>query len=60
MKAKSALLLFSGITIGAIASFLFTSTKGFRSRKELSKKTKKYKKAFKETASKYKEKLANT
>ncbi len=60
MKAKSILFLCTGITIGVFGSFLFSSTRGVKSRKELFKKTKKYKKAFRETASKYKEKLANT
>ncbi len=57
MKSKSILLLITGIAMGAAGNFLFTSAKGFKSRKELLKKTKKYKKAFKETASKYKQKL---
>ncbi len=60
MKPKSILLLLTGIAIGAIGGFLFTPQKGrSKRRKELSKKSKKYKKAFKETASKYKEKLGD-
>jgi len=60
MKLKSTLILFTGIAIGAIGGFLFTPPKGrSKRRKELSKKSKKYNKAFKETASKYKEKLGS-
>lgn len=60
MKSKSILVLLSGIAIGAIGSFLLTPQKGqLKRRKELSKKSRKYKKAFKETASKYKEKLGD-
>ena len=58
MKSKSALFLLSGIAIGVLGSFLFTPLKGLKKRKELSKKAKKYKKAFKETATKYKQKLS--
>lgn len=58
MKSKSALLLFTGIAIGALAGLLLAPQKGLKNRKELWKKSKKYKKAFTETASKYKEKLA--
>ncbi len=57
MKSKSALLVISGIAIGAAAVFLLTPYKNKKGRKELMKKSKKYKKAFKETAQKYKEKL---
>ena len=58
MKSKSALLLLTGIVIGAISGLLFAPQKGLRSRKDVLKKSKKYKKAFEETASRYKEKLA--
>ena len=58
MKSKSALLLLTGITIGAVAGFLFIPQTGkYKRRKELKRKSAKYRKAFKETASKYKEKL---
>lgn len=58
MKSKSALLLLTGIAIGAIGNFLFTPLKErTKRRKELFKKSRKYQKAFKETASKYKQKL---
>ena len=58
MKTKSALLLLTGIAIGAIAALLFAPRKGLKIRKDVLKKSKKYKKAFEETASRYKEKLA--
>lgn len=58
MKTKSIILLFTGIVLGVIGSYLFTPPKGrSKRRKELSKKSRKYNKAFKITASKYKEKL---
>jgi gas vesicle protein len=59
MKSKSVLILFTGIAIGAIGGFLFTPEKKIKNRKELWKQSKKYNKAFKETASKYKEKLGD-
>lgn len=58
MKSKSALLLVTGIVIGRIAGLLFAPQKGLKGRKDVLKKSKKYKKAFEETASRYKEKLA--
>lgn len=57
MKSKSVLILFSGIAIGAIAKYLFTPDKKYKNNKEFSRKSRKYNKAFKKTASKYKEKL---
>ena len=57
MKSKSLLFLLSGFAIGTITGLLIVPQRGIKSRKEL-KKSKKYKKAFKETASKYKQKLA--
>jgi hypothetical protein len=60
MKTKSVLLLFTGIAIGAIGNFLLTTTKGrSKRRKELSKKSRHFNKAFKDTASKYREKLGS-
>lgn len=60
MKTKSVLFLFTGIAIGAIGNFLFTSSKGkLKRRKELSKKSKQHNRAFKHTASKYREKLGS-
>jgi gas vesicle protein len=59
MKSKSVLFLLSGFAIGAITGLLIVPQRSIKSRKEL-KKSKKYKKAFKETASKYKQKLAGT
>lgn len=57
MKSKSAFLLLTGIGIGTIAGVLFAPQKGLKSSKDVLKKSKKYDKAFKETASRYKEKL---
>ncbi len=59
MKSKSVLFLLTGIAIGAVGGFLITPQKKIKSRKELLKKSKKYKKAFKDTATKYKEKLGH-
>lgn len=58
MKSKSVLFLLTGFALGTITGLLIVPQKGIKSRKEL-KKSKKYKKAFKETASKYKEKLSS-
>ncbi len=57
MKSKYALFLLTGFALGAITGMLIVPQKGIKNRREL-KKSKKYKKAFRETASKYKEKLA--
>lgn len=57
MKSKSVLYLLTGFALGAITGLLVVPQKGIKSRKEL-KKSKKYKKAFKASASKYKEKLS--
>lgn len=59
MKPKSALLLLTGIAIGALSVVLLAPLKRYKSRKEIAKKSKKYKKAFKETALKYREKLGD-
>ena len=59
MKSKSVLYLITGIAIGALGNLLLTPHKGLKSRRDVMKKSKKYKKAFKETADKYKEKLSN-
>jgi len=58
MKSKSVLILLAGIAIGAFGGFLFTPEKKIKS-KDVWKKSKKYKKAFEETASKYKKKLGD-
>jgi gas vesicle protein len=57
MKSKSLLFLLTGFALGTITGLLVVPQKRMKSNKEL-KKSKKYKKAFKESASKYKEKLA--
>ena len=60
MKTKSALMFFSGIAVGVIGTYLLLPQKGrYKRRKELSKKSKKYNRAFKETASRYREKLGS-
>jgi len=60
MKTKSVLFLLTGMALGAIGNFLLSQPKGIsKRRKELSKKSKQYNKAFKETASKYREKLGS-
>ena len=58
MKSKSALLLLSGIAIGAIATYLMTPQKSLKTKKGPVKKLKKTRKDFEETALKYKEKLS--
>ena len=57
MKPKSVLLLLTGMALGALSVVLLAPLKGYKSRKEIANKSKKYKKAFKETALKYREKL---
>ncbi len=54
MKSKSLILFFSGVAVGATAGLLFTPQKSLKAKKDVLKKSKKYKKAFKESASKYK------
>lgn len=55
MKLKSVILVLTGVVIGGL---LFATPKNTKHRKELLKKSRKYQKAFKATANKYKEKLA--
>ncbi len=59
MKSKSVLFLLTGIALGAIGSFFLTPQKTIKRKKGGAKKITKNKKAFKETASKYKEKLSS-
>ena len=58
MKSKSILFLLTGIAIGAIAGVLLAPQKSIKRKKGGAKKINKTKKAFKETASKYKDKLS--
>lgn len=58
MKPKSLFILFTGIAIGSFATFFIIPRKSLKSRRQLSKKSRKYNKAFKETASRYKQKLS--
>lgn len=55
MKSKSVLFLLTGIAIGAIAGVLFAPQKSIKKKKGGAKKVNKPRKAFKETAAKYKE-----
>lgn len=57
MKSKSLLFLITGFAIGAVAGVLFAPQKTLKKRKGPVKKSGKTKKAFKETAAKYKNKL---
>lgn len=59
MKTRSVLILFTGIAIGAIGGYLFTPERRVKPGKAASRKSKKYNKAFKATASKYREKLGS-
>lgn len=58
MKSKSTLYFLAGIAVGTLAGLFIVPQKSLRSRKALWKKSHKFDKAFKETASKYKEKFA--
>lgn len=57
MKSKSTLFFLAGIAVGTIAGLFIVPQKGLKNRKDLWRKSRKYNKAFKETASKYKEKF---
>lgn len=57
MKSKSILYLITGFSIGVFTGLLMVPQKRIKSGKQL-KKSKQYNKAFKETASRYKEKLS--
>ena len=57
MKTKTTLFFFTGFALGTITGLLIVPQDRIKSRKEL-KESKKYRKAFKQTASKYKEKLS--
>ncbi|MEO6329037.1 MAG: YtxH domain-containing protein [Ginsengibacter sp.] len=56
--SNAALLLLTGVTIGAIAGLLLAPEEGEETRKKLMKKAKKYRETFEEKASEYKEKAA--
>lgn len=58
MKSKSTLFLLSGIAIGVVAGVLFAPQKKLKITREVSRKAKQYKKAFEQSASRYKDKLA--
>ena len=60
MKIKNAAILFlSGIAIGAVAGLLLAPDEGAKTRKELLKKAKKYKRDVTEKASEYKDKIVD-
>lgn len=54
--SNAALLLLTGITVGAVAGLLLAPDEGAKTRKKLLKKAKKYKRDFEDKASEYKEK----
>lgn len=58
MKSKSILFLLTGIAIGAIAGVVLSPQKSIKKKKGVAKKINRTKKAFKETALKYKDKLS--
>jgi gas vesicle protein len=57
MKSKSTLFFLTGFALGTIAGLLIVPQDRIKSRKQL-RESKKYRKAFKQSASKYKEKLS--
>lgn len=59
MKSKSTLFFLAGIAVGTIAGLFIVPQKSLRSRRDLRRKSGMYNKAFKDAASKYKEKLAD-
>ena len=54
--SNAALLILTGVAVGAIAGLLMAPDEGTATRKKLMKKAKKYKKILAETASEYKDK----
>jgi len=54
--SNAALLLLTGVAIGAITGILIAPDEGEKTRKKLMKQAKKYKKTFDDKASEYKEK----
>ena len=59
MKSKSTFYFFAGIAVGTLAGLFIVPQKSLKSRKDLWRKSRKFDKAFKETASKYRQELAN-
>lgn len=60
MKFKNAaLLILTGAAIGALAGLLLAPDEGSNTRKKLLKKAKKYKKAFADKTSEYKDKATH-
>jgi gas vesicle protein len=57
--SNAALLLLTGITVGAIAGLLLAPEEGTETRKKLWKKSKKFKKDFEDRAAEYKEKASD-
>ena len=57
--SNAALLLLTGVTVGAIASLLLAPDEGAKTRKKLLKEAKKYKETFESKFSEYKEKAAD-
>ena len=57
--SKTLLLLFAGFTAGAVTGILVAPEEGYKSRRKLLKKAKKYKKNIERTASDYKDKATD-
>ena len=58
MKSKSTLFFIAGVAVGALAGLFIVPKKKLASRKELRRKSGMLNKVFKETASRYREKLS--
>lgn len=54
--SKAILLLFTGFAAGAVTGILVAPEEGYKSRRKLMKKAKKYKKDLEKTAADYKDK----
>lgn len=60
MKISNALLLlFTGFTAGAVTGMLLAPEEGYKSRRKLMKKAKKYKRTIERTATDYKDKAVD-
>ena len=57
--SNAALLLLTGVALGAVAGLLLAPEEGEKTREKLMKKSKKFKKDFEDRAAEYKEKAAN-
>lgn len=57
--SKALLILFAGFAAGAVTGILVAPEEGYKSRKKLMKKAKKYKKNIERTATDYKDKATD-